>query len=253
MQHIGKQIGEMGFQLQANKTISIARWFCAFQPKSTTAGPQHGLCRNASLKDEPSVSALSIRKILFRNYWILSWWKNARLPLKALKALQQLYCNCFLMRIWIKEIAPTWLSPFFHNFPETQPQLVLHEWRANHAALWAGGGAGEAQLGGALPQLHGGEGDARGPPPHRGQEAAGPVEVLHGRPGDRRPGHGKPLGKLLLPGGKQKHAGVSSSAWQSEYEKGSRGRSWFYVYGVTEKTKERSGRKTWGTRDSDLE
>lgn len=68
MQHIGKQIGEMGFQLQANKIINIAWWFCAFQPKSTTAGPQHGLCRNPSLKDEPSVSALSIKKILIGYY-----------------------------------------------------------------------------------------------------------------------------------------------------------------------------------------
>lgn len=201
MQHIG-------FQLQENKTISMHGGFVLSSQKA----PLLGLSMACVEMLEQNASALSIRKILFRNYWILSWWKIAHW--KHWKR-----CNsCIVPTYWWVSVW-MWLSLFFDNFPETQPQLVLHEWGANHAALWAGGGAGEAQLGGALPQLHGGEGDARGPPPHRGQEAAGPVEVLHGRPGDRRPGHGKPLGKLLLPGGKQKHAGVSSSGWRSWNER----------------------------------
>lgn len=124
------------------------------------------------------------------------------------------FCSAFS---WNKEPPFQMLSLFFPHFAETKPQLVLHERGANHATVWAGGGAGEAQLGGALPQLHGGARDARRPPAHRGQEAAGPVEALHGRAGDRRPGHGKAAAAADTHSGGRDPVAVDCQKW--EYDK----------------------------------
>lgn len=66
MQHIG-------FQLQANKTISMHGGFVLSSQKT----PLLGLSMACVEMLEQNVSALSISKILFRNYWILSWWKIA--------------------------------------------------------------------------------------------------------------------------------------------------------------------------------
>lgn len=83
-------------------------------------------------------------------------------------------------------MTPTHLS----LLPESRHKLLPPQWGANHAAIRAGRGAGEARLGGAILDLHGGKGNAGHPASRCGQEAAGPLEALHGRSGDWRPRHG---------------------------------------------------------------
>lgn len=89
---------------------------------------------------------------------------------------------------------------------ENQPQPIRDQRRANHAALRVWSGAREAELGGAIPELHGGEGHARQPSPRRGQEATGPLEALHLRSGDRRPGHGNVWRAHVMTRANQAHA-----------------------------------------------
>ena len=63
--------------------------------------------------------------------------------------------------------------------------------REDHSAVRDGLRAGEEAVGGPLPVLHGGEGDARPEPSRRGEETSGPVQTVPGCQGDRRTCHGE--------------------------------------------------------------
>lgn len=67
-----------------------------------------------------------------------------------------------------------------------------HDQRGRRPALRDGLGAGEEALGGPVPVVHGGEGDAGPNPSGRGEETSGPVQTVPGCERDRGPGHGEP-------------------------------------------------------------
>lgn len=72
-----------------------------------------------------------------------------------------------------------------------EAQRGHHDQREDRPAVRDGLGAGEEVVGGPLPVLHGGEGDAGPKPAGCGEETSGPVQTVPGCPGDRRLGHGE--------------------------------------------------------------